>query len=79
MTEHLGTGADMETIVPNRELTQAQRDHLQGLVDAARSSNAAVESFVSYLRDEHDAPEGEFEISDLRKGFEPVAQNGEDG
>ena len=53
----------------SKVLTQAQQDHLQALVDAARNANRAVDMFIEYLRDEYEAPEGAWQIGDIREGF----------
>lgn len=51
------------------KLTGAQQTHLQALLDAARNANRSVDLFVEYLRDEHEAPEGKYQLNDLREGF----------
>ena len=61
----------------NISLTSAQQDHLQRLVDNARNANSSVEAFIAYLREEHNAPDGLWDLHDLGVGFtEKASPNG---
>ena len=58
----------------NKPLTDVQRDHLQNLLNEAEksqaASNAAIQSFVTYLSTEHGAPpEDGWKLSDIDVGF----------
>jgi hypothetical protein len=67
-------------------LTDAEQRYMRDLViemeDAQRlmaQKQAAVSRAVAFLREVHDAPEGEWTIGDLRHGFVPVKKDGKDG
>ena len=55
-----------------KPLTQAQRDHLQALNAAFMQAKQQMDTFVAYLRAEHDAPAGEWLLRSLQVGFEKI-------
>jgi len=55
-----------------KSLTHAQQQHLSKLLSVAAQAQQAVNDFVVYLREEHDAPAPEWELYDLRQGFTRV-------
>lgn len=56
-----------------KPLSPAQRRHLQSLVDANQRTKEALDLFVAYLVDEHDAPSPVWRLS--LEGFEEVGEN----
>ena len=56
----------------SKPLTPAQKQHLSKLLGIAAQAQQAVNDFVIYLREEHDAPAPEWELYDLRQGFTRV-------
>lgn len=59
----------------NKPLSEAQKRHLIALNDAVIHAQAALNEFVVYLRDEHQAPPPEWTIRDATKGFERLEKN----
>ncbi len=54
----------------DKRLTLSQQQHLLALVERARAAQAAINQFVEYLRDEHDAPEANgWALDDVQVGF----------
>lgn len=60
-----------------KPLTQAQQKRLRALNEAAIRATQAVNDFIEYLREEHGCPVGEWEITDIARGFEKV-RSGQD-
>jgi len=52
-----------------KPLTRAQQRHLLHLQGAVLQAQQALNNFVAYLREEHDAPAPEWEIYDVQQGF----------
>lgn len=59
-----------------KPLTEAQQRKLAQLNDMAITAQAQLADFVAYLRDEHDAPEERYTLTDIAAGF--VAIESED-
>lgn len=53
-----------------KPLTEAQQQHLARLNTAFLQVKQRIDGFVAYLRAEHEAPIGEWEIRNLQVGFE---------
>ena len=62
----MSQNSDSQGIKP---LTHAQQQHLSKLLSVAAQAQQAVNDFVVYLREEHDAPAPEWEIYDVQQGF----------
>jgi len=56
-----------------KPLTKAQQRHLLHLQGAVLQAQQALNNFVAYLQEEHDAPAPEWELYDLRQGFSRVS------
>jgi hypothetical protein len=54
-----------------KKLTPAQEKHLTELAGLKEQIDVQIRNFVSYLRAEHKAPEGEYDITVVSEGFIP--------
>lgn len=60
----------MKTTEETRAISAAQRTHLETLVQDAQIAQFAVDRFIAYLRDEHDATEAEgWQMRNTATGF----------
>ena len=57
-----------------RPLTEAQRNHLAALNAAFMQGKQRMDTFIAYLRAEHDAPAGEWGLRNLQTGFERIPE-----
>jgi len=55
-----------------KPLSEAQRQYLMVLNSAVLQTQAELNRFVAYLRQEHEAPEAEWMLREVDVGFEQV-------
>jgi hypothetical protein len=53
----------------NKQLTEAQKKHLIALNDQVVTARQQLETFLGYLREEHNAPPEKFGLSNINDGF----------
>lgn len=54
-----------------KKLSDAQKKHLTEIIGIQEQVKVQLANFIAYLRDEHDAPEKDYEIKDVSEGFIP--------
>lgn len=53
----------------NKPLTPAQQRKLGNLISQMNALRFEMDQFIGYLRDEHEAPEEEWDLNDINEGF----------
>ena len=68
---------DLTKVTQNKPISKAQRKQLVDLEMNVRLAIQQRDSFIIYLREEHDAPFNLWELKTVENGFELIKQNGE--
>lgn len=61
-----------------KKLSAAQVKRMEALIAQRNAAQVALDGFVAYLRDEHQAPESEWTIQNILDGFVQIGKTGEE-